>query len=64
MMFTSFKSIANKGKDTVVALTVKHLVNHKLSQKMQNVFLETLEIDSTKKNIAATLSLPEAEFIL
>ena len=59
IIFKNLKSIAKRGKDNVVALTVKHLVNHKLAEKAPGVLLQTLEIDSIGKKFTATFSLPE-----
>lgn len=60
-MFTNLKSLAISGKDTVLALAIKGIVNHKLMQKKEanGAKLDTLTIDSQDKNITLTLTLPE-----
>ena len=60
-MFKNLKSFAVSGKDSVVAMAVKGIVNHKLAQKKEanGTKLEALDIDSVKKNITVTLTLPE-----
>ena len=60
-MFGNLRSLAISGKDNVVSMAIKGIVNHKLSQKKEakGAKLDALDIDSEKKNISVTLTLPE-----
>ena len=58
-MFDNLKSMAQKGKDSLVSKVVKKIINHKLSNKVPDAKLKILEIDSQNKNITATIFLPE-----
>lgn len=60
-MFENLKSLAVSGKDNVVAMAIKGIVNHKLTQKKEanGAKLDALAIDSVKKNITVTLTLAE-----
>ena len=57
-MFNNLKSLINDGKDSVVSLAVKNIVNIKLNSKNPDAHVDALEIDSKDKNITATLTIP------
>ncbi len=60
-MFSNLKSLINDGKDSVVSLAVKNIINIKLNSKNPDAHIDTLEIDSKEKNITATLTIPELD---
>ena len=60
-MFENLKSLATEGKDNLVAMAVKKIVNMKLSTKKQNTHLNELSINSKDKNITVTLTIPELD---
>jgi hypothetical protein len=60
-MFENLKSLATEGKDSLVAMAVKKIVNMKLSSKYPDAHIEELSIDSKDKNITATITIPELD---
>lgn len=61
VMLENIKTKAIVKKDSLVAAAIRGIVNRILSQSSQrhDVKLESLRIDSIKKNITATIALPE-----
>ena len=60
-MFENLKSLAREGKDNLVAMAVKKIVNMKLSTKNPDAHLNELSINSKDKNITATITIPELD---
>ena len=58
-MFKKLKLLANDGKDSVVALAVKKIINIKLRTKNPDAHLDALTINSKEKYISATITIPE-----
>ena len=57
-MFENLKSLATEGKDNLVTLAVKKIVNMKLKTKNPDAHLDALSINSKDKNITATITIP------
>ena len=55
-MFENLKALATEGKDSLVAMAVKKIVNMKLSTKNPDAHLDDLTINSKDKNITAGCS--------
>jgi len=60
-MFENLKNLASQGKDSIVSLAVKKIVNMKLSSKNPEAHLDELIIDSKDKNITAVITIPELD---
>ena len=60
-MFENLKSLATEGKDNLVAMGVKKIVNMKLHIKKPDAHLDELTINSQDKNIIATITIPELD---
>jgi len=58
-LFEKLKSSAHGSKDRLTAMTIKKIVNNRLKKRVPGARLEKLVIDSQKKNIRVTLTLPE-----